>query len=64
MRANKPPGPDPQDVALEVHAAGHGIDRDRELAAIRDRIIDEVKAAMKGKASIDSVKECGKSTVC
>jgi hypothetical protein len=64
MRASEPPGTDPENVALEVHAAGHGVDRDRDLAAIGDRIIDEVKAATKGNAGVDNVRECGKAPAC
>jgi hypothetical protein len=64
IQVSGPPEADSEEVRLEVQAVGHGSDRDKELTAIGDRIIDELKAAMRGNPSIDKVVECGNSVAC
>lgn len=64
IQVSGPSEADLKAVRLEVHAVGHGVDRDRELSGIGDRIIDEVKAATRGNHSIDKVVECGKDRAC
>jgi hypothetical protein len=64
LRALEPPGFETEALTLEVHALGHGSVRDRELTAIGDRVIDQIKASLKGNAIVDGMVECTETREC
>lgn len=64
IRAAEPPGVAFEGLSLEVHAIGHGSERDKALAGIGDRMIDQIESALKGNPGVDKVVACTESKAC